>query len=73
MLTRPQIIGDGSSYTVTNFVTQKYKRHTPSSGGGHGGGDAGLSEAFVRAVAEKDQTVLGTDGTPAFHLGKAAN
>jgi hypothetical protein len=34
--------------------------HTPpNEGGGHGGGDQGLSKAFVEAVASNDQSILG--------------
>ncbi len=32
-----------------------------SAAGGHGGGDAGLIEAFLAAVASGDQSLLGTD------------
>jgi predicted dehydrogenase len=32
-----------------------------SAAGGHGGGDAGLTETFLSAVATRDQSVLGTD------------
>ncbi|KAH7103055.1 NAD(P)-binding protein [Auriculariales sp. MPI-PUGE-AT-0066] len=59
--THGEIVGDGASYTVTNFTTGDSKKYYPASGGGHGGGDLGLSEAFVKAVAENNQNVLGTD------------
>lgn len=60
--TNGEIVGDGLSYTVTNFSTMETKQYTPTNLGGHGGGDLGISEAFVRAVAERKQEVLMTDG-----------
>jgi len=57
-----EIVGDMASFTVTDFRTGKTTRHEPSnSGGGHGGGDNDLIAAFVKAVAMRDQSVLGTD------------
>lgn len=45
--------------TVFDFLTRTRTEHTPpSEGGGHGGGDLGLSRAFVAAVAEEDQKIL---------------
>lgn len=46
--------------TVFDFLSRVKSVHTPPmDGGGHGGGDLGLSKAFVEAVARKDQTILG--------------
>jgi hypothetical protein len=45
---------------VFDFLTRTKTLHSPPhEGGGHGGGDLGLSRTFVRAVAERDQAVLG--------------
>lgn len=46
--------------TVFDFLTRTKTIHNPpNEGGGHGGGDLGLARAFVSAVAENDQSLLG--------------
>lgn len=48
--------------TVFDFLTRTKTHHKPDledDTGQHGGGDQGLSRTFVRAVAEKDQSLLG--------------
>lgn len=55
-----EIIGNMESFTVNDFRTGTSTHHHPDSeGGGHGGGDAGLMRAFVKAVAHNDQSYLG--------------
>jgi predicted dehydrogenase len=54
--TRGVLSGDGSTIRVHDFLTRSEQVITPMAGGmsaadGHGGGDAGLMDAFTRAVA----------------------
>jgi hypothetical protein len=54
-----ELIGDMSTYTVTDFRTGETTRHIPpNEGGGHGGGDMGLMRSFIKACAERDQSAL---------------
>ncbi|ORY34263.1 putative NAD-binding Rossmann fold oxidoreductase [Naematelia encephala] len=58
--TKGELIGDMQTFTVFDFLTRTKTLHEPPlEGGGHGGGDSGLSRAFVKAVAGLDQTRLG--------------
>lgn len=58
--TKGELIGDMHSFTVFDFLTRTKKTYTPQSGiGSHGGGDGGLSAAFVDAVLARDQACLG--------------
>jgi predicted dehydrogenase len=64
MGTRGWLDGDGHSVTVTDFVTGENETirpgpgSRPRTGGGHGGGDYGVMEAFVTAVAAGDRSKI---------------
>ena len=65
--THGTIYGNGGKITVVRFGeaeahTYDVNAASQSLAGGHGGGDAGLMDDFVRAVANGDQSLLG--GTP---------
>jgi hypothetical protein len=61
------LLGDMSSYTVTDFRAKTTKKHIPrDEGGGHSGGDTGLIRTFIEAVRENDQSLLGTNVDEVF-------
>jgi len=75
--TRGEIYGDGAELWITDFVTDKTeiidtraKRADALITGGHGGGDFGLMETFVQAVANDDPSGLlsGPNETLESHL-----
>lgn len=54
--------------TVFDFVTRQKTTHRPQQiDSSHGGGDAGLSQAFFSAVAQSDQTVMGITPEDVLH------
>ncbi|MEU6712761.1 Gfo/Idh/MocA family oxidoreductase [Nonomuraea sp. NPDC046802] len=71
--TRGSIEGDGDRLTVFDFVTGRAEivesRPTGDStaGGGHGGGDEGLVEAFLTAVATRDRTTILSSPDESLH------
>lgn len=63
MGTRGFLDGDGAAFTVTDFVTGAAERTVVAAsrdrtGGGHDGGDDGVMDAFVRAVATGDRSLV---------------
>lgn len=60
--TRGELVCDAVSVTVHDFTTGSATSHDPATvggadaAGGHGGGDAGLMDAFTAAVATGDRT-----------------
>ncbi|HTQ90002.1 MAG TPA: Gfo/Idh/MocA family oxidoreductase, partial [Streptosporangiaceae bacterium] len=62
--TRAELAGDGETIRVYDFLTRSERTVTPAPAGamnaaaGHGGGDAGLMEAFTRAVATGNRELI---------------
>ena len=58
--TRGQLTGNGETIRVYDFLTRAEQRVPiqAGAGGGHGGGDAGLMDAFVAAVAAGDPGLI---------------
>ncbi len=73
--TRGELEGNGTSIRVHDFLTDTWTDLPIASGdataaGGHGGGDAGLTRAFLQAVATDDPSAIlsGPDETLETHL-----
>ena len=62
--TRAELAGDGETIRVYDFLTGAERLITPAAAGGmnaadgHGGGDAGLMDAFTAAVATGDRELI---------------
>jgi predicted dehydrogenase len=72
--TRGELYGDSSNIEVFDFLTQKTEKIDTNASensilGGHGGGDGGLMEKFVTALAENDPSGIlsGSDATLESH------
>ena len=67
--THGEIFGDSATIRVTDFLSGDARTVTPPpSESGHGGGDAGLFDAFVRTLAgEPNQISSGASETLASH------
>ncbi len=73
--TRGEIYGDSSNIEVFDFLTEKTEKVDTNASegsilGGHGGGDGGLMESFVSALAGNDPSGIlsGPDATLESHL-----
>jgi len=58
--TRGELTGDGETIRVYDFLTLTERLLTPAraDADGHGGGDAGLMDAFIRAVATGNRELI---------------
>ncbi|NUW36758.1 Gfo/Idh/MocA family oxidoreductase [Nonomuraea sp. SMC257] len=71
--TRGSIDGDGERLTVHDFLTGRSETvdtrppGDATAGGGHGGGDAGLVDAFVTAVRTRDRASILSSPSESLH------
>lgn len=70
--TKGELVGDSATIAVTDFLTGRTRTldsRGSAAGGGHGGGDEGLFEAFIAAVATGDRSKIlsGPDETLESH------
>ncbi|MFI6387973.1 Gfo/Idh/MocA family protein [Nonomuraea sp. NPDC050547] len=70
--THGRLIGDGESVEVLDFRDSRTTRWEGVSSGsnagdGHGGGDAGVMDAFVSALATGDRSFVRSDHTESLH------
>ncbi|WP_351233215.1 hypothetical protein [Streptomyces sp. NPDC002133] len=78
--THGELSGDGTNLRVYDFLNRSEEAITPdeygdmTAAGGHGGGDAGLKDAFVEAVAtgNPDRITSGPRDSLASHLAVLA-
>jgi hypothetical protein len=78
--TRAELAGDGETIRVYDFLTRAERLITPAPAGamnaaaGHGGGDAGLMDAFTSAVATGNRGLIssGPRESLASHLAVLA-
>jgi hypothetical protein len=75
---RGELAGDGRTIRVYDFVTRAERLVTPApaaaNADGHGGGDAGLMDAFTAAIATSDRALIksGPRESLASHLAVLA-
>ncbi|KAL9008827.1 MAG: hypothetical protein Q9173_006085 [Seirophora scorigena] len=61
---------DSKMIRVYDFATSKAQVHYPhQSGGGHGGGDAGLTRHFINAVEAVEKGTMSVEEAQMFHIG----
>ncbi|KAK4690903.1 hypothetical protein P7C71_g5987, partial [Lecanoromycetidae sp. Uapishka_2] len=68
--TKGEIEYDSKTIRVFDFATNKAEIHHPlQRGGGHGGGDAGLAQQFVRAIEAVERGVMSVDEAQRVYVG----
>lgn len=65
--TRGEIEGDGHQIHLYDFLSRSRRTIETNAEGGHGGGDAGLMDAFVSAVATRDHSRVLSGAQESLH------
>jgi len=68
--TKGEIEYDGSTIKIFDFATESWKTHNPPRrGGGHGDGDDGLTQQFLKAIRAVQSQDLTAEQAQIEHLG----
>lgn len=68
--TKGEISYDGTTISVYDFTTELFQHYNPPRrGGGHGGGDDGLAQQFLKAISAVDNHDMTVDEAQTEYLG----